>query len=571
MRPEGVPRLAIMAAMTRHQAHRAALLLLLGAGPAAGVAVQTTGDETPSTQFGEAVEVRVVNVDVYVTDKEGNPVTGLGPEDFELYEDKRPVQISNFYAIEDGGATGESEREADPPAATPVARDELPAEQRLHMIVYVDNLNLRPFNRNRVLRSLREFLDRHLEPGDRAMVVSYERALHVRQPFTSDPAALSRALLELETTTAQGVHADSDRRDVMREIQEADDAGLAESRVRTYAEAQYNDLQFTIDALKDFVRHLGGLPGRKALIYVSDGVPMRPGEDLYHALNDRFSQRVSLLEVQRYDASRRFDELASAAASDRVAFYALEATGLRVPSSASVVERQPGAGPLIDSVYISNMQAPLQLLAEKTGGKAVLNTNQMGPALDRIGRELDTYYSLGYQPGHHGDGRYHRIEVKVKGKGLRVRHRQGYRDEPVETQMEQAVMAGLMFGRDDNPLAVRLEVGDAVKLEDGNYRVPLRVLLPLPNLTLIPRGDERTGRVRVFLAVMDERGDSTPVHQVPISIHIKEERWEAVRSAMYPYEIPLTMAPGQQRMVIGVRDEIGAAESFVVQTVSPGS
>lgn len=568
-----------MAAMTRHQAHRAALLLLLlGAGSAAGVAAQTADEETPSTQFGEAVEVRVVNVDVYVTDKEGNPVTGLGPEDFELYEDKRPVEISNFYAVEDGSPTAETEDEAIPPedapssqTAPPTATDELPAEQRLHMIVYVDNLNLRPFNRNRVLRALREFLDRHLEPGDRAMVVSYERSLHVRQPFTSDPAALSRALLELERVTAQGVHADSDRRDVLRDIQERDDLGFAESRVRSYAEAQYNDLQFTIDALKDFARQLGGLPGRKALIYVSDGVPMRPGEDLYHALNEKFSQQVSLLEVQRFDASRRFDELASMAASDRVAFYALEATGLRVPSSASALERQPGAGPLVDSVYISNLQAPLQLLAEKTGGKAVLNTNQMGPALDRIARELDTYYSLGYQPGHHGDGRYHRIEVKVKGKGLRVRHRQGYRDEPVETQMEQAVMAGLMFGRDDNPLAVRLEIGDAVKLEDGNYRVPLRLLLPLPNLTLIPRGDERTGRVRVFLAVVDERGDSTPVHQVPIPIHIKEERWEAVRTAMYPYEIPLTMAPGQQRMAIGVRDEIGAAESFVVQTVTPGS
>lgn len=552
-----------------------AVLGLLGAG----VAAQAPEESADLEQFGEAVEVRVVNVDVHVTDKKGNPVTGLGPEDFELFEDGRPVAISNFYAVENGRPAAETTAEAEPPPAaeapatppTVTATEELPPEQQLHMIVYVDNLNLRPFNRNRVLRALRTFLDEHLKPGDRAMVVSYERALHVRQPFTSDPAALSRALLELETVTAQGVHADSDRRDVLRDIQERDDLGFAESRVRTYAEAQYNDLQFTIDALKDFARHLGGLPGRKALVYVSDGVPMRPGEDLYHALNEKFSQQVSLLEVQRFDASRRFDELASQAASDRVAFYALEATGLRVPSSASVLERQPGAGPLVDSVYISNLQAPLQLLAEKTGGKAVLNTNQMGPALDRIARELDTYYSLGYQPGHHGDGRYHRIEVKVKGKGLRVRHRQGYRDEPVETQMEQAVMAGLMFGRDDNPLAVRLEVGDAVKLEDGNYRVPLRLLLPLQNLTLIPRGDERTGRVRVFLAVVDERGDSTPVHQVPIPIHIKEERWEAVRTAMYPYEIPLTMAPGQQRMAIGVRDEIGAAESFVVQTVTPGS
>ncbi|MGH9381271.1 MAG: VWA domain-containing protein [Thermoanaerobaculia bacterium] len=550
-----------------------ALVCLLGTG----VTAQAPEESADLQQFGAAVEVRVVNVDVHVTDKQGNPVTGLGPEDFELFEDRRPVAISNFYAVEDGrpdaGAAAEAEARpaAEAPPTAPTVAEELPPEQQLHMVVYVDNLNLRPFNRNRVLRSLRTFLDQHLAPGDRAMVVSYERSLHVRQPFTSDSGALSRALLELETLSAQGVHADSDRRDVLRDIQERDDLSFAESRVRAYAESQYNDLQFTIDALKDFVRHLGGLPGRKALVYVSDGVPMRPGEDLYYALNQSSQQQVSLLEVQRFDASRRFDELASMAASDRVAFYALEATGLRVPSSASALEREPGAGPLIDSVYISNMQAPLQLLAEKTGGQAVLNTNNMDPALDRIARELRTYYSLGYQPARPQDGRYHRIEVKVKDKGLRVRHRQGYRDETVESQMEQAVMAGLMFGRNDNPLAVRLEIGRPERREDGNYQVPLQVLLPLSNLTLVPQAGERTGRVRLFLAVMDTRGDSTPVHQVPIPIHIKEERWEAVQAAAYPYEIPLTMAPGEQRLAIGIRDEIGAAESFIVQTVTPGS
>ncbi|MFQ5540561.1 MAG: hypothetical protein ACE5FB_09160, partial [Candidatus Binatia bacterium] len=69
----------------------------------------------------------------------------------------------------------------------------------------------------------------------------------------------------------------------------------------------------------------------------------------------------------------------------------------------------------------ANLIAPLQLMADATGGKAIVNTQAIGPALDRMSEDFHTYYSLGYRPPTPGDGRYHSIEVKVKGKGRRVR------------------------------------------------------------------------------------------------------------------------------------------------------
>lgn len=548
------------------------------------------------TDFADVVHVNVVNVDVRVTDKAGDPVTDLEVGDFELLEDGKPVEISNFYAVVNGEPAGGApdpapdvepvgEAAAGPPTQThQEARARapgVPPDQQLHLIIYVDNLNLRPLNRNRVVRALRDFVRRHVDEGDRTMVVTYERALHTRQPFTTDSAQLSRTLQELETMSAQGVHADSDRLDAVRAIQEIeDDARLvnqAVTVVQTYAESQYNDLMFTIDSLRDFVDLLAGLRGRKALLYVSDGIPQRPGEDLFYALNDvsqRFtgSRAINLTSTHRFDSSRRLQELAAQAASARVSFFTIDAGGLRAPTTGTVMPDRPGVvGPIIDSVYVSNRQAPLRLMAEATGGRVILNTNKFGPALDDISRDLSTYYSLGFQPGHYGDGRYHRLEVRVKRKGLRVHHREGYRDETVETRMGQSVMAGLEFGSGENALGARLQRGHSRRLEDGNYHVPVRVLVPISSLTLLPGEEHRSGRFRLFVAVQDGEGRSTPIRQVPVTVEIEDERWEAVRHATYPYELSLTVAPGEQRLAIGIRDELGAAEALLVETLSIGS
>src|SRR5436305_13668986 len=97
--------------------------------------------------FLEQVEVEVVNVDVHVTDSAGKPVQGLGKGDFELLEDGKPVSITNFAAVtgdrlpvEKAAAPAPSPAAASPsPAAPPLAE-----EQRLHLVIYVDNFNLNP-------------------------------------------------------------------------------------------------------------------------------------------------------------------------------------------------------------------------------------------------------------------------------------------------------------------------------------------------------------------------------------------------------------------------------------------
>src|SRR5207249_8101667 len=133
---------------TRH-AVAAATLILATAALAADTPKQKPAAEPP--KLVENIDVRVINLDVVVTDKRGNRIHGLKKEDFEIFENGVPKTISNFYEVE---STPKSAATAPTPAAAPAqpmslaAIEQIPDNQKRRIIFYVDNLSLMPFNRN---------------------------------------------------------------------------------------------------------------------------------------------------------------------------------------------------------------------------------------------------------------------------------------------------------------------------------------------------------------------------------------------------------------------------------------
>jgi VWFA-related protein len=564
----------------------AAILLLTAASPSAAAAAGATATQAEAAKpgqeelFVDTVNVTVVNVDVYVTDKKGARVNGLTRDDFQIFEDGRPVAVTNFYAVENGKSST-TPGEAPPPApvqaapgAPPTTLDRVPTpeDQRLRLVIYIDNFNLRPFNRNRVMKELRAFLQRNVGRDDQIMLITYDRELHVRHTFTSDPSVIASGMLELEKISAQGVHADSDRRDVLHNIEDSTNVGQALSYARTYAESAYNDLSFSIDALKDTVTSLAGLPGRKAILYVSDGLQMIAGQDVFYAVQNKYGeQSTGLTEQFQWDTSKRFNELTAQANANRISFYTIDAAGLRVYSSVSAENQTAGQGVFVDSVQISNLQSPLQMMAEKTGGMAVINTNNVLPSLERIAQDFSTYYSLGYTPTHFGDGRYHKIDVKVKKKGLQVRHREGYRDKNVESRMSDGTMASLKFPIDNNPLGLDLRFGAPTRRADGLYVQPVEVRIPLGKVTLVPRGGKQEARLRLYIAASDPDGHTSDVQQVPLSIAIPEAEVAAASQKFYTYSLSLLMRGGEQKVAVGARDDLAGQDSYVARVVRVGS
>ncbi|MGZ8831739.1 MAG: VWA domain-containing protein, partial [Thermoanaerobaculia bacterium] len=185
----------------------------------------TAQPATDIPKLVENIDVRIINVDVVVTDKKGMVITGLNKDDFEIFENGVPKPISNFYAVE-GGRPTEVEPPAPAPAPTstarPAAREELPDNLKRRIIFYIDNLSMAPFNRNRVFKSMKEFAKSTMRPGDEAMIATFNRSMKVRVPFTRDPVQIEQMLDSIAGESAMGTANTSERKQVQDRIKETD-------------------------------------------------------------------------------------------------------------------------------------------------------------------------------------------------------------------------------------------------------------------------------------------------------------------------------------------------------------
>ena len=559
-----------------------AAFLLLTLPAALPAAAQEESAEPSEELFLERVSVDIVNVEVYVTDKEGEPINGLTREDFLVTEDGRPVEVVNFYRVADGRPSAEfapavetavEEPEAEAPAPPRPARLEeeivVPESQRLHLIIYVDNFNIHPLNRNRVFSRLRRFLRDTVRGDDQVMVASYERSLHIRQPFTSYASTVNQVLFDIEKMSGSAVERESERSDALKEIYETDSVHKALFRAKTFAENQQFEMDNALDALDEMLDSLAGLPGRKMLIHLSDGIPMVPGQDLYQAIQQRFSDNTALGEAFTRDMSRRYVRLIARANSNRISFYTIDAGGLRTRSGFGAENRAANTSHVIstavDSVYTKNLRDTLILLADRTGGQAIYNTNDVSEGLERFGRDFGNYYSLGYRAPSDDVGRYHRIQVRLKEKqrGWTLRHREGYRDKSPDTRISDAMASYIVHGYQSNPLDVRVEIGQQIPDDDGMVDVAIRVRIPLAKIVLLPRPGRYEGRLSIYLTVADEKGRQSPRQTLPLELQIPEESLEMALADDATRVINATMRPGEARLVIAVRDEISEERSVV--------
>ena len=521
---------------------------------------------SPADAFSERVEVHVVDVDVYVVDKHGNPVPDLKKEEFEVFEDGKPVQVVNFYAVSGKPVRGT------PPAATPAPAPQAAPEpaappppsaesQRLHLVVYVDNWNLTPAHRNRVLRQLRGFLTDRLGPEDQVMLVTYDRALHVRHPFTPVAQALEADLAAIEKMPANGIQAASERRQLFQLLEEEQEVPCdAKARmVDAYVQSRYNDESIRLHALGALIASLAGIDGRKAVLYVSDGLSLLPGDEAIQL----FKQVCSGSVLPPRDLAAALHRLSDDANARRVTLHTLEATGIPPPPSSSVENAGEALPSSLEFFERSNHQDGLFDLASETGGRAILQANDFTGPLVRVAEDLHTYYSLGYTPAHQGDGREHTIKVKVKRSGVTVRHRQTYRDQPAAERQEDRLMAALLHGTGTNPLGAILEIGIPAAGGKKTYLVPMRVKLPLENLVFLPAAGFSEAHLSILVVARDDQGRTTPVRHVTVPIRLPPAQPEGASGQLYVYEFKIELEKGGHTVAVGIEDTAAASTSML--------
>jgi len=551
--------------------------------------------------FSQSVEVRVVNVDVHVTDKKGRPVTGLTQDDFVLTEDGQPAAISYFYSSQGEALTSKPDEPREIPTFATRAED-------LVVVIYVDNYWLTPQERKRVLDDIERFVEAHPPGRTRFLLVTHDSGIQIRTPLTTNPQPVLTALAELPGEPAQGLRGPRARSaffDSIRSIWDsysglganvgalagADDgssggggaeAGFTQPGLcqpcdcgwqqmlsvwEAYAVDIGRGIQVADGGLRELLSALAGLPDRKAVLYVGSGIEQRPGLDILQYLIELCPNRQPELAyyAQRYDESRTLLDLGAVANSSRATLYPLDAGGLRADSVAAVdiadAELRPSS--LISQIERANLQASFQILASATGGRAILNANQPFEELLDLESDFEHVYSLGFEPPGEADGRVHQLRVKLadkkKTKGMNMRFRRSYVDKPLEQRLVDRAIATMAFGAATNPLGVEATLGVTETLSKDAINIPIHIAVTKDNLALIPSSTgEISGQFRVFLAARSVDGQRTILREKFFRVSPTEsgDGFERVT-------INMRLEPDDYTIGVGVRDEIGTETSYL--------
>ncbi len=579
--------------------------------------------------FSDTIDVEVVNVEVVVSDKDGQPVKGLTREDFRVFEDGQPVELTNFYAVEQPlVAVGErevsGEAEADPERPAGGTRD-------LSLVIFVDNLNIRPENRKLLFENLRSRLAESAVAGTRTMVAAMNNRVEVVQPFTRDLDQVFAALDAMEKETSIHALLDGERRMFLSQLTRASlrdgqcgrnrppsssssgggsggggtvgdplfDEAIRTARdlalnVRSLGEQRYQAARGTIASLAAFSDTLGGLPGRKALLYLSDGIPVRPADSMAEAWAGKYDQWLqqnesairncsrypeAVADLQRavtaagsseFDLHSDFDRLTARASDNRLAIYPVSNSGRQSSMvSASIGGGvDGGSGQAMRGAMVTesmSRDASVLQLAEDTGGQALTGNANVGELLERVADDFSTFYSLGYAPPA-GKGRgeddesFRKIEVKVARDGASVRHVKGYHARSWRDRLGDMTAAAALFELESNPLGIQLHKGEPQRL-GGRFKVPIMVQIPLGNLQMVSDGENYNANLSLLVVVLDDKGGFSQPRRFDLPIKIPNAQILQARQQAAGYPVELEMKKDARRVAVGVRDHLGQTAS----------
>jgi len=466
------------------------------------------------------VTARLVEVQVIAEAKSGEAVPGLAWEDFALFDEGQEQKISLFAA-----ETSQAAEAAEPlPPNTFSNRLERTAEgARSATAILFDGLNTRITDRSYAREQILKFLDQ-LQARDKIALFALGRGLNVLQDFTSDAQALKNALagykgdLSMEAESALGPGVDTGVVQLS--------TWLNEVRLNLIDYYRQDRALRTIRALVAIANHMERLPGRKNLIWVSGSFPVWIGRESA-PLPEKPAPGIQTFWPEIERAARALNNA-------NLAVYPVDARGL-----IATEEYSPEKGSISREAATSSVAGyqVMQVLAERTGGRAFYNNNDLRLALRRATDDGRLVYVLGYKPAHNEwDGKFRRIKVKVKRPGVRVRHREGYfaqPEEPGEPWYRDGVLSAAVWSPVDatrlgltvrvtpqagarldlelelDPRDVRLEQKEGIwqgavdicLVQIGPRDRHLQTLTHIANLTLSPQTHERVFREKSLVLV----------------------------------------------------------------------
>jgi VWFA-related protein len=519
------------------------------------------------------VDVNVVNVDVTVTDRKGNPVMNLTRGDFEIFEDGKPMPVSNF-------AIYQTTNIRPKPGLTeaPASQEAAVGPARRRIILLVDNNFIENIERNAALTALEKQLDTTYGDESEWSVAAIGHTLNIIQPFTNQKPLIRAAIEKVKRMPTFLGHHEMDRSilsdhtrknlDMQTESYDYGEVVRFTSREQTFRALQ--SLQSTARAVVEVARAHTADEGKKFMILLTGGMENNTSYTVYDKPSDQEMRAL------RHDKEEVIDGIVHEANAANFTIHVINARarGMQAPqhdvenkssgidmSSPNFFQRGGGNDP-IDTADVDSI--PLQI-ALGTGG-TYLPSNDVRHSFEVVEADTSNFYSLGYSPAHNGDRKYHKISVHVKRSGVTVANRIGYFDLTADDRFEQSLHERMTFDQALGALPVTLTLGTS-KIRDKNaIVVPVVAVLPMQRITLLPRDAGLVGRVHVYLSVFDDNGRNVGFHHQLQEVTVSSDPAKDA-AQNFRYTMNVRLKKGAFTVVITLRDELSNEIGSAVQEV----
>lgn len=507
-------------------------------------------------------ESNLVILNVFAQGKDGRPAVGLTANDFTILEDGKPQRIAvfEFQRLNDTPAAGAAAVETAPASAPGQTELSTRAQQMMEgakrfrdkrlIVLFFDMSSLETIDQVRALESAEEYIRTKMAPEDVVSIMSFGNSLKTVQEFTDDKDLLIAAINKFRPGEAS-------------EFARQGETGVDSSDTASFAldETEFNifNTDRRLSALETAATSLMALPEKKALIYFSSGVSKTGSENE--------SQLRSTM---------------NAAVRANVSFYPVDVRGLMAlpPGGDASTAASSGSGLFSGSTQrkqsesFTGAQDTLDTLAAETGGKALLDTNDLTEGIRLAQNDISSYYIVGYYSTNaNRDGRFRKVEVKLASKlQAKIDYRSGYyadkefkdfNSSEKEKQLEDALLLGDPVT--DLPLAIEV---NHFKLSAGRWFVPVAVKLPGSAVPLRKKGGAETTDFDFIGEVRDEKGAKVTAVRDAIKVKLPESGALARRSLIY--DTGFTLGSGKYKIKLLVREnQTGRMGTFETSFLIP--
>jgi VWFA-related protein len=451
------------------------------------------------------------------------------------------------------------------------ATNRKPFEGRVFVLV-LDDLHTRFTRTSRTRAAARQFVERYVGANDVVAVVNtsgYDKAM---QDFTSNRQLALRAI-----DGAMGGKADSSTQAAIQDAMMNRDlpAGAGSNMNAAFSDLQrYNNARNSMRTLKNLADYMAGMRGRrKAVVYFSEG--------LNYDTTDQFGNRYAS-EVQR-----EIRETIAAATRANVAVYSVDPRGVTSGMEDAIEITGFTADPALSpSSLINEMRLEhdsLRVVAEETGGLAILNQNDFRTAFSRILEDNSSYYVLGYYPTNDKrDGRFRKVEVRVKTPGLRVRARRGYVAPVVSAKKEtdKGTDGAAKTSPDlrqalDSPLPVSglTITAFAAPFKGAGNNVAIAMAIEVDGANMAFKQNDKglfANELEVALYAADvSSGKIKDGARDVLGLTLRPQTLEIVRQSAFRVVRRIQVPPGKYQLRIGARESGGKIGSFIYELDAP--